>query len=58
MSPKNLHAYLEPGTVSYIFQVILASVIGGLYGLKVYWKRIKAYFQHSASKKEDESETH
>ena len=51
MSPKNLHAYLEPGTSSYIFQIILAFVIGGLGSLKLYWKKIKAYFQAFSFKK-------
>lgn len=44
--PSNVHAYLDPGTGSYVLQIILAFVIGGLYSLKLYWKRIKAYFKH------------
>ncbi len=54
--PKNLQAYLDPGTGSYIIQVILAFVIGGLYGCKIYWERIKAFFRNSKSKEEDEKE--
>lgn len=33
-------AYLDPGSGSYMMQVLLASLIGGLYILKVYFKRI------------------
>jgi hypothetical protein len=51
-------AYLDPGTGSYVLQIVLAFVIGGLYSLKLYWKRIKAYFQRKYSKKEDSAETH
>ena len=56
--PTKANAYLDPGTGSYVLQLILAFVIGGLYNLMLYWKRIKAYFRRSASKKEDHSETH
>lgn len=33
-------AYLDPGSGSYILQILLASVFGALYLLKVYWQRI------------------
>lgn len=55
---KNVHAYIDPGTGSYVLQIILAFVIGGLCWLKLYWKRIKAHFQRKSSKKGDDSETY
>ena len=35
------HAYLDPGTGSYIFQMLIASVVGGLFALKMYWRKLK-----------------
>jgi len=51
--PQNAHAYLDPGIGSYILQLALGFVIGGLYSLKRYWKRIKTYFQDQAPEKKD-----
>jgi hypothetical protein len=45
--PENVHAYLDPGTGSYVLQIILAFVIGGLYTFKLYWVRIKAYLKRT-----------
>lgn len=38
-------AYLDPGTGSYIFQIIAASVVGGLYFIKRYYQYILACFR-------------
>ena len=37
-------AYLDPGTGSFIFQMIIAMVVGSAFALKTYWQRIKAMF--------------
>lgn len=37
-------AYLDPGSGSLIIQVLLAVALGGGYLVKVYWKKIKAFF--------------
>lgn len=38
----NAYAYLDPGTGSYIFQIIIASLIGTIYLIKTFWKNIKS----------------
>ena len=53
---KHAHAYIDPGSGSYIIQIILATVLGGLFAIKLYWKKIKSYFSNLFSrgrKKED-----
>jgi len=35
-------AYIDPGTGSYIFQILIAGVLGGLFALKIFWKNIRA----------------
>ncbi|HOD34428.1 MAG TPA: hypothetical protein PLR20_01475 [Syntrophales bacterium] len=41
--PENASAYLDPGTGSYIFQVLLAAIIGGLFAIKTYWLKIRDF---------------
>lgn len=54
MSVGPVYAYLDPGTGSYIFQMLVASILGGLYALKVYWTHTKLFFINlfSRSKKQ------
>ena len=42
--PSTVYAYLDPGTGSYILQMAIAGVLGGLYALKLFWKNIKTFF--------------
>lgn len=51
------NAYLDPGTGSFIFQMIIAMVLGSAFALKTYWQRIKAMFgRKSATPPEKGSE--
>jgi hypothetical protein len=38
------HAYLDPGTGSYIFQLLIAGIVGFAFVIKVFWSRIKGFF--------------
>ncbi|NVM20240.1 MAG: hypothetical protein HWN68_00485 [Desulfobacterales bacterium] len=38
------YAYIDPGTGSYIIQLVIAAFFGGLFVLKVSWKKIKTFF--------------
>ncbi|MBA4391646.1 MAG: hypothetical protein C0399_12030 [Syntrophus sp. (in: bacteria)] len=51
VSVTDVYAYLDPGTGSYVFQVLVAAVIGGLFAIKMFWQRIKAFFANHFSKK-------
>lgn len=35
------HAYIDPSTGSYVLQIILAGILGTLFTLKLFWKRIR-----------------
>jgi hypothetical protein len=37
-------AYLDPGTGSFIFQTIIALLVGASFAIKTYWQRIKSLF--------------
>ena len=34
-------AYLDPGSGSYIFQIVIGFVLAGIYALKHYWVKIR-----------------
>jgi len=35
------YAYIDPASGSYILQLLLASLLGALFTLKIFWKKIK-----------------
>ncbi len=40
----NLYGYIDPGSGSLIFQLLIAGLAGSLYAVKVFWKQIKTFF--------------
>lgn len=40
--PLRAHAYLDPGTGSYFFQILIAVVVSGLFVIKTRLRNIKA----------------
>jgi hypothetical protein len=55
MAPDAGYAYLDPGTGSYVLQMAMAAVLGSLFAIKMFWKRIVAFIQglFSGSKNEE-----
>lgn len=55
----DVYAYIDPGSAGYIFQLIIAALLGGLFAIKMYWRRIKIFFanlfsqQQKAAKDDD-----
>jgi hypothetical protein len=54
--PRSAHAYVDPGTGSYVLQIIIASIAAATFTLKLYWGRIRAYFS-SAPPEEENTES-
>lgn len=48
---EKVYAYLDPGTGSYILQLIIASLLGGLFALKMFWSKVKNFFVNLFSSK-------
>lgn len=48
------HAYLDPGTGSLLIQILIGSVLGATYFIKLYWKKIKVYLSTHFAKKTSE----
>ena len=52
---QNVYAYLDPGTGSYILQMLIATVVGGLFVAKLYFQKLKGFLEKIFSKgKNDE----
>ncbi len=51
-------AYLDPGSGSFLIQLLIAGLVGMGFIVKVYWKKIKGFFSRSVAKKEDDDQLH
>ena len=49
--PQKAYAYLDPGSMSFIIQIIIAIIIGGIFGIKLFWKNVKLFFNNLFYKK-------
>jgi hypothetical protein len=49
---RTSYAYIDPGIGSYILQVLLAVIIGGLFAIKIFWSKIIKFFKKLFSKKQ------
>jgi len=47
---KLLIAYVDPGTGSYLLQLLIATVLGSLFALKVYWKKLIGFLVQKFSR--------
>lgn len=54
---RDAQAYLDPGTASMIFQMVVASILGALLALKVYWRKVTATAKRlfSSAKKDEKA---
>jgi len=43
MSASSAWAYIDPGTGSYLFQMLMAGLLGSAFAIKMAWKNVKAY---------------
>lgn len=46
--PQKAYAYLDPGSGSYLTQIIIASLAGFGFFLKTNWQKIKNFFKKRA----------
>jgi hypothetical protein len=45
LAPSPAHAYLDPGTGSYAVQLLIGSLLGGLFAIGLFWRRVVAFFK-------------
>lgn len=42
--PEHALAYVDPGSGSYMLQILLAFLFGALASIKIFWRKIRAFF--------------
>lgn len=50
------YSYIDLGTGSYVLQIVIASVLGSLYMVKLYWKRIVGIFSKGEKPEQENQE--
>lgn len=53
--PKEAYAYLDPGSGSYFFQILIATFLGAFLSFKLFWKKLYLYCKKIFSKNEESS---
>lgn len=53
MAPSPAYAYLDPGTGSVLFQMIVGSVLAAFFAVKQWGQRIKMWFNSKFKKSDD-----
>ena len=48
-------AYLDPGSGSFLIQLLIAGLVGAGFLIKVYWKKIKGLFTRLTAKQSDDN---
>ncbi len=48
------YSYIDLGTGSYVLQIVIASVLGSLYMVKLYWRKIIALFSKGDNQESSE----
>jgi hypothetical protein len=46
-------AYLDPGSGSYLIQLLVAAALGGLLLLRLYWQRVKSFVRRVFTGKDE-----
>jgi hypothetical protein len=45
LSPVSALAYIDPGTGSYVIQLVIAAFVGAMFTLRIFWKKIIRFFK-------------
>lgn len=49
MTTRPVYAYLDPGSGSFLFQLLIGAAVSALFLLKVYWKKIVSLFSKKST---------
>lgn len=56
MFPPSAHAYIDPGTGSYVLQIVIAGIAAGAFAIKMFWRRIRALFSSNRIQEDTDQE--
>ena len=54
--PQKANAYLDPGSGSYLIQIVIASIAGVGFILKSNWQKVKSFFQSREKERPNDRE--
>lgn len=46
IAPNRIYGYLDGASGSYIIQILIAIAVGGVFGIKIFWRRIFGFFKN------------
>jgi hypothetical protein len=52
MTTHPAQAYLDPGSGSLLFQLLVGGVLSGMFAIKLYYRKIKLFFKKLSSPKQ------
>lgn len=52
LSTQQVHAYLDPGSGSYLLQLLIAGGVGILFSIKTFWFQIKTFVTNLFSRRQ------
>lgn len=52
--PADAHAYLDPGSGSFVFQILISALLGAAVVLKTSWRRIRDFFTRKGRRDGDD----
>ena len=47
-------AYLDPGSGSFLFQIIVGGILSAMFAIKLYFRKIKSFFSKKNSQEKNE----
>lgn len=50
VATREAKPYIDPGTGSYLLQLLLAGVFGASFAVKMFWRNIKSYVRGRAAR--------
>lgn len=53
LGARPAHAYLDPGSGSFIYQILIASVLGAGFAIRMYWRKLKGLFARHPAREKD-----
>jgi hypothetical protein len=53
LAVRPAHAYLDPGSGSFIYQILIASLLGAGVAIRMYWRKIKGFFARRPAREKD-----
>ncbi len=52
----SVYAYIDPGVGSFVFQMLIAGLVGASFLIKIFWKQIKRFFRKYIMRREIEED--